>query len=208
MLKLAFSSGFAAKLVCLTKTLQGLENAIMSETALIDKVTPGTGVVKGAARISAEIRNIKLSSDLPDQSAASIKSLLLKHKVMLFRDQSRLDKSEQERFAVRFTKLAPHPMFGVTKGTASILGLDSARGGCRVQVWHADGAVDVRPKILMVRAVVTPRFGGDTAWSSPVAVSRPAATAPKGLQTRSGSFTATSSNPPDWPVFATSIRSI
>ncbi|WP_407189789.1 TauD/TfdA dioxygenase family protein [Bradyrhizobium centrosematis] len=142
----------------------------MSTNALISDVIPSTYVVKRAARIGAEIRNIKLSGDLPDPAIAAIKSLLLEHKVIFFRNQGHLDDAEQERFAARLGKIVPHPMLGATKGMASILELDSTRGGGRADVWHADGTfADAYPKILVLRAVMVPAFGGDTIWSNTAA---------------------------------------
>ncbi|MCA1455798.1 TauD/TfdA family dioxygenase [Bradyrhizobium sp. BRP22] len=141
----------------------------MSEAALID-VIPSAHVIKRAARIGAEVKNLKLSGDLPGRTIAAINRLLLEHKVIFFRDQDHLDDAEQERFAVRFGKLVPHPMLGVSKETTSLLELDSARGGGRADVWHADGTfADAYPKILVLRAVVIPPFGGDTIWSNTAA---------------------------------------
>jgi len=142
----------------------------MSETDLIDDVIPRSDVVKRAVRIGAEVKNIKLSGDLPSRTIAAINSLLLEHKVIFFRGQGHLDDAEQERFAARLGTLVPHPMLGVTKGMASILELDSTRGGGRADVWHADGTfADAYPKILVLRAVVMPPFGGDTVWSNTAA---------------------------------------
>ncbi|MFK4529201.1 hypothetical protein ABIF90_007182 [Bradyrhizobium japonicum] len=56
----------------------------MSKTALIDKAFPPSEVIKRAERIGAEIRNIKLSDDLPDQTIIAINGLLLEHKVLFF----------------------------------------------------------------------------------------------------------------------------
>ncbi|WP_456843435.1 TauD/TfdA dioxygenase family protein [Bradyrhizobium sp. USDA 4486] len=142
----------------------------MSETALIDKVIPGASVLKRSARIGAEISNVKLSGDLPDQAIAAIKSVLLKHKVVFFRDQGHLDDAEQERFALRFGNLVPHPTVDPTKGTVSILDLDSARPASRTDLWHSDGTfVDTYPKITLLRGVIIPPFGGDTIWSNTAA---------------------------------------
>ncbi len=142
----------------------------MSEAALIDNVIPRAHVIKRAARIGAEVKNLKLSGDLPGQTIAAINGLLREHKVIFFRDQDHFDDAEQERFAARFGKLVPHPMLGVSKGTTSLLELDSARGGGRADVWHADGTfADAYPKILVLRAVVIPPFGGDTIWSNTAA---------------------------------------
>lgn len=141
----------------------------MNKTALIDSVIPRIDVVKRAERIGAEIRNIKLSGDLPDLTIAAINRLLLEHKVIFFRDQGHLDDAEQERFALRFGKLVPPPL-GAAEGTTSILEIDSTRGGVRADTWHIDvSCVDAYPKILVLRAVVIPLVGGDTVWSNTAA---------------------------------------
>ncbi|WP_024509962.1 TauD/TfdA family dioxygenase [Bradyrhizobium sp. ARR65] len=142
----------------------------MNETALIDNVIPRTDVVKRATRIGAEIRNVKLSGDLPGQTIAAINGLLLEHKVIFFRDQGHLDDAEQERFALRLGRLVPLATLGATKGTMSMLEIDSARGGIRADNWHIDVAyVDAYPKILVLRGVVIPPVGGDTVWSNTAA---------------------------------------
>ncbi|MCP3420138.1 TauD/TfdA family dioxygenase [Bradyrhizobium brasilense] len=142
----------------------------MSETALIDKVIPAADVVKRAARIGAEIKNIKLSGDLSNQTIVAINSVLLEHKVVFFRDQGHLNDDEQERFALCFGKLVPHPTISVSTGTVSINELNSACAGSRADMWHTDVTfVDAYPKILVLRAVVIPSFGGDTVWSNTAA---------------------------------------
>lgn len=135
-----------------------------------NEVIAPTAIVKCTARIGAEIRNLRLSGDLSDQTIAAINSALLEHKVIFFRDQGHLDNAEQERFAVRLGQLAPHPTLGVIKGTASIIELDSARSGSRADFWHTDVTfVDTYPKIAVLRGIVIPPFGGDTVWSNTAA---------------------------------------
>ncbi|MGY4362714.1 alpha-ketoglutarate-dependent taurine dioxygenase [Bradyrhizobium sp. i1.3.1] len=131
---------------------------------------PLTDVVKRLARIGVEIRNINLSGDLPSQTIAPINSLLLEHKVIFFRDQGHLNDAEQERFAACLGKLVPHPTIGAINETTSIIELDSARGGSRADVWHADGTFLSRriPNLRVLRAVVVPSSGGDTIWSNAV----------------------------------------
>lgn len=142
----------------------------MGATVLSDSIIPRADIVKRSARIGAEIRNIKLSGDLPDQTIAAINELLLEHKVIFLRDQGHLDDAEQERFALRFGSPARHPTLGAIKGTASMIELDSARSGSRADLWHTDGTfLDAYPKIAVLRGVVTPPFGGDTVWSNTVA---------------------------------------
>lgn len=134
---------------------------------LSDNVIPRADVIKRAVRIGAEIRNVKLSGDLPEQTIASINGLLLEHKVIFFRGQLHLDDAEQESFAIRFGELTPHPTLGAIKGTASIIELDSTRAGSRADLWHTDGTfVDAYPKIAVLRGIVMPPFGGDTVWSN------------------------------------------
>ncbi|MES0064110.1 TauD/TfdA family dioxygenase [Mesorhizobium sp. M0041] len=137
----------------------------MSEIHQIENVIPRTDVVKCTARVGAEIRNIKLSADLPDQTILAINRLVLEHKVIFFRDQSHLDDAEQERFALRFGKSSPYP-----EGTTPIFDIDSARGDLPSDMWHIDwSCMDAYPKISVLRGVVIPPVGGDTVWSNTAA---------------------------------------
>lgn len=58
----------------------------MSSTTTIDNVIPRADIVKRAARIGAEIRNIKMSGDLSDDVIRAMNQVLLEHKVIFFRD--------------------------------------------------------------------------------------------------------------------------
>lgn len=139
----------------------------MSKTALTDNIIPRADIVKRAALIGAEIKNIKLSGELPEQTITAINRLLLKHKVIFFRNQGHLDDVEQERFALRFGNPVPHPTVGAIRGTASVIELDSVRAGSRADLWHSDITfVDAYPKMAVLRAIVIPPFGGDTIWAN------------------------------------------
>ncbi|MGY4408162.1 TauD/TfdA dioxygenase family protein [Bradyrhizobium sp. USDA 3315] len=140
----------------------------MSEMAFVKGVIPRTDIVKKTARIGAEIRSIKLSGDLPDQTIAAINALLLEHKVIFFRDQGHLNDAEQERVARRFGK--PAPELGPSEGTNSIFDIDSARRLFRTDLWHIDwSCLDAYPKFSLLRGVVIPPVGGDTVWSNTAA---------------------------------------
>ncbi|MET4483376.1 TauD/TfdA family dioxygenase [Bradyrhizobium sp. F1.13.3] len=142
----------------------------MSASASIDNWIPRSDIVKRAARIGAEIKNIKLSGDLPDGTIGAINALLLEHKVVFFRGQDHLNDAEQERFALRLGTLVPSPTRGAKKGTLSIFEIDSAGGGIWTDNWHIDLAyVDAYPKILVLRSIVIPPVGGDTLWSNTAA---------------------------------------
>lgn len=128
---------------------------------------PADTVLPVTPRIGAEIRDIVLSADLPDATLAALESLLLRHKVLFFRGQHHLDDQSQEAFARRLGDLAPHPTQAVVAGTASILELDSSKGGGRADRWHTDVTfVPAYPKASVLRGVVIPPVGGDTIWAN------------------------------------------
>lgn len=119
---------------------------------MIDNVIPRTAVVKRAARIGAEISNLKLSGALPDQTIAAIKGLLLDHKVFFFCDQGHLDDAEHERFALCLGKLVLCPPLSPMKGTMWMLEIDYSRGARQTDTWDVDCAyMDAYPKILVLR---------------------------------------------------------
>jgi taurine dioxygenase len=139
----------------------------MTQPTVVNLAIPDIDIVRLATRLGAEIRNVKLSGDLPDATVSAINQLLLRNKVIFFRGQDHLDDAEQERFAKRLGDLVPHPTVGALTGTSSILELDSSRGGGRADHWHTDVTfVDAYPKFSVLRGVVIPAFGGDTIWSN------------------------------------------
>jgi len=141
--------------------------SLASLSRTTDFFIPESDVVRRAGRLGAEIRNVRLSGDLPDAAVDAIHQLLLRHKVVFFRGQDHLDDDEQERFARRLGDLVPHPTIGALKGTASILELDASRGGGRADQWHTDVTfVDAHPKFSVLRGVVIPEFGGDTVFAN------------------------------------------
>jgi taurine dioxygenase len=121
-----------------------------------------------AGRIGAEIDNIRLASDLPDNAIAAIEAALSKYKVIFFRGQHHLDDAEQERFAARLGDVVAHPTYVKRPGSTAILELDSKAS--RADRWHTDITfMDAYPRLSILRAVVIPSFGGDTVWANTVA---------------------------------------
>jgi taurine dioxygenase len=121
-----------------------------------------------AGRIGAQIDNIRLDGDMPDAAIETIEEALAQYKVIFFRRQGHLDDAGQERFTARFGDLEAHPTRPPRSGSAAILEIDSARG--RADRWHSDVTfVDAYPKISVLRGVVIPPCGGDTAWANTVA---------------------------------------
>lgn len=117
-------------------------------------------------RIGAEIQGIQLSSQLAQAVIQEINQALLQYKAIFFKGQHHLDDLEQEAFAARLGAPLNHPTVPVKQGSKHILELDSAHGA-RADSWHTDITfIDAYPKASILRSVVAPAAGGDTAWAN------------------------------------------
>lgn len=137
----------------------------MSNVTTMDNVIPRSDVVKSAARLGAEIKNIRLSDGLSDEVICAISQLLLEHKIIFFRDQGHLDDAEQQRFAVRLGSLIPRTI----KGTLTP-DMAPGRGSGRADRMHMGLSFgESCPKISVLRGVVIPPDGDDIIWSNTAA---------------------------------------
>ena len=59
----------------------------MPKLAPVEQTIPQADIVPLTGRVGAEIRNIRLSGDLPQQTIAAINQILLRHKVVFFRNR-------------------------------------------------------------------------------------------------------------------------
>ncbi|WP_173912052.1 TauD/TfdA family dioxygenase [Acinetobacter sp. Marseille-Q1618] len=124
------------------------------------QVKPITG------RIGAEIEGVELSSKLDEQVIYEINQALLQYKAIFFKAQHHLDDVEQEAFAARLGTPLNHPTVPVKNGSKHILELDSSHG-VRADSWHTDITfLDAYPKASILRSIVAPAAGGDTAWAN------------------------------------------
>ncbi len=169
-------------------------------------VIPQDDIAPLTPRIGAEIRNLRLGGDLPQPVIDAVWDALLRYKVLFFRGQSHLDDGEQERLALRFGDLAPHPTQAIVSGTASILELNSSKGGGRADQWHTDVTfVEAYPKASVLRGVAIPPVGGDTIWAN-------TATAyddlPAPLKQLAESLTAVHSNAYDYAALRPRAREV
>ncbi|PWE77150.1 dioxygenase [Bradyrhizobium sp. SUTN9-2] len=139
----------------------------MSGTMTIDNVISRADIVKHADRLGAEIKNLKLSDDLPDEVFIAFYRLVLEHKVIFFRDQGHLDGAQQQRFLLRFGSLIPSPTMVDTRGgfTAGKTLPDRARSHID-QMENEVVFCATRPAISMLWGSGIPPFGADIAWSS------------------------------------------
>ncbi len=121
-----------------------------------------------AGRIGAEIRGLRLSSDLDEATFAAVREALRRHKVLFFRGQQHLDDAAHQAFGRRWGEIVAHPTVPAPSGT-KIFELDSAHGG-RANSWHTDVTFEAAPpKVSILRAVVIPPTGGDTVWANTAA---------------------------------------
>lgn len=108
----------------------------MSEMALIKSAIPRTDVVKQTALIGTQSGVSSFRAIFRTRPLRPSKPSLLEREVIFFLDQGHLDDAEQERVARRSGQLAPE--LASTKGTMSILDIDSARRLYRTDQWHTD----------------------------------------------------------------------
>jgi alpha-ketoglutarate-dependent sulfate ester dioxygenase len=121
-------------------------------------------------RIGAEIHGVDLADPLPEAVRDAVHQAIVAHRVVFFRNQRRLDREGQVRFARQFGALTTaHPTIPAVDDVPPLLGLDSLTGG-QADEWHTDVTfVERPPNFSFLRAVVLPEVGGDTLWASTVA---------------------------------------
>jgi taurine dioxygenase len=167
----------------------------MSADGNLSVVDAGLTFHPVAGRIGAEVAGVRLSRDLPPTTVREIRTGLLRHKVLFFRDQHHLDDASQEAFATLLGEPVAHPTVPVLAGSQYILELDGSRHG-RANRWHTDVTfTEAYPEASILRAVVSPSSGGDTVWAN-------TATAyddlPQPLKTLAEALWATHSNAYDY----------
>lgn len=132
------------------------------------KVAPLTPI------IGAEIHDIDLSRELPDEVIADLRSALLTYKVIFFRDQD-ITEERHIAFARRFGELEIHPITPKDQPHPEIFHLKTnpvIRPGSRVgaDLWHSDVTWRAQPSLgSVLRARIMPEVGGDTMFADMVA---------------------------------------
>jgi len=129
--------------------------------------------------IGAEISGIDLRQPLSTAHRDHIKALLLKHRVLFFRDQP-ISGEQQIALARQFGKIYEHP---TTRQVDHRVKADSAQSHrisatiarqeykTKSGVWHSDTSWLVRPTWgAILRTVDIPPLGGDTIWANGHAV--------------------------------------
>lgn len=120
--------------------------------------------------IGAELSNVNLGAASRDPAlVAEIRALLLKHKVLFFRDQE-ITRAEHVAFARHFGELEDHPVAGSDPehpGLVRIYKSPEIPNDRYENSWHTDATWREKPPMgCVLRCVECPPVGGDTMWAN------------------------------------------
>jgi taurine dioxygenase len=120
--------------------------------------------------IGAEIGNVDIGAAARDRGLmAEIRALLLRHKVLFFRDQD-ITRGEHVAFARHFGELEDHPVAGSDPdhpGLVRIYKSPDKPNDRYENAWHADATWREKPPFgCVLRCVECPPVGGDTMWAN------------------------------------------
>ena len=118
--------------------------------------------------IGAEISNVNIGEAARDADLmGEIRALLLKHKVIFFRDQD-ISRADHVAFARRFGELEDHPVAGSDPdhpGLVRIYKSPDSPNDRYENAWHTDATWRDKPPFgCVLRCVECPEVGGDTMW--------------------------------------------
>ena len=140
--------------------------AVVHSSALADsiKVEPLTCSI-GALVVNV---NLGIASRSPAMMA-EIRRLLLRHRVLFFRDQD-ITRAEHVAFARHFGELEDHPVAGSDPdhpGLVRIYKSPEQPNDRYENAWHCDATWRERPPFgCVLRCVECPPVGGDTMWTN------------------------------------------
>ena len=132
------------------------------------KVGKAVTVEPMTSLIGAEISGVSIGEAAHNTDLFSeIRALLLKHKVIFFRDQD-LARGDHVAFASRFGKLEDHPALDSDPDHPGLVRIyRSEERNPYENNWHVDGLWRHNPSMgAVLRCVECPRTGGDTMWAN------------------------------------------
>ncbi|MGZ6016566.1 MAG: TauD/TfdA dioxygenase family protein [Phenylobacterium sp.] len=125
--------------------------------------------------IGAEVSGVDLRQPLAPAVRDELKSLLLRYKVLFFRDQD-ITRDQQIAFALNFGELYAHPTGGVdTHRVVQPIAAENFKTFSKTgeNHWHTDTSWRIDPSFgAVLRAVHIPDVGGDTIWADGGAIYR------------------------------------
>jgi len=142
--------------------------------AVIDSgsLTRSISVEQLTCAISAELGNVNLGVASRDKDLANeIRQLLLKHRVVFFREQD-ITRAEHIAFARHFGELEDHPVVGSDPENAGLVRIYKSKDSPNDRyenAWHCDATWREKPPFgCVLRCVECPPVGGDTMWANMV----------------------------------------
>lgn len=117
--------------------------------------------------IGAELRGLDLSGKLSAEDFAAVRTALLDHKVVFFRDQH-ITREQHLAFAKGFGDLEIHPATPKDQPNPEILRIEHGPGNRgQENAWHSDVTWRKEPSLgSILRAVEVPEVGGDTLFAN------------------------------------------
>jgi len=142
--------------------------AVVRSTSLPDSIR----VEPLTCAIGAELSGVNLGEASRSPAlVAEIRALLLKHKVLFFRDQD-ITRAEHVAFARHFGELEDHPVAGSdpeNPGLVRIYKSPETPNDRYENAWHTDATWREKPPFgCVLRCVECPPVGGDTMWANMV----------------------------------------
>ena len=118
--------------------------------------------------IGAEIEGVDLSKPLPAKVLDEVRSALLNHLVIVFRDQD-LNPEQLVAAGKQFGELHINPFVKAVEGYPEVMPVHSKENDEKkfTGLWHSDISWDETPSLgSLLYAVDIPKFGGDTLFAN------------------------------------------
>ena len=140
----------------------------------VEAENPDLTVIPQQPNIGAEVFGIDLRVPLTDELRGRVRDLLLRYKVLFFRDQG-ITREQHVEFGRQFGDLDVHPL--VQADDPLIQAISAARfreNAASVRAytnrWHSDETFRAVPPLgSILRAIEVPELGGDTLFANAVA---------------------------------------
>lgn len=147
-------------------------NAVTNALPVADRpASEAFEVIRVEANLGAEVRGLDLAAPITDEIADVIRGLLWEHQVLFFRDAG-LDDDRQAEIGRIFGPPVADSIAkrrGVKDGDIQPMNTGPYANAYYGTSWHADATYLETPYLVSVlRSVIAPELGGDTAFSSGV----------------------------------------
>ena len=144
--------------------------ATLTETPAVSAPTPSFDLQAITPNIGAQVSEIDLGDELDDETIATLRAALVRHKVLVFHDQP-MSPAAHVALARRFGELEVHPVFPRHPDHPELVLLGgNAAGKAQENIFHTDVSWRETPSMAsLLRCIECPAVGGDTIWVNMVA---------------------------------------